>query len=73
MEKASGVKLSSNITISAGDEFLESGPISDSPDTSYCRNLAIYSTGDKGQELSSDSSVVATILLLLSIKLTLVL
>jgi hypothetical protein len=59
IEKASGVKISSNMVLSAGHEFLNSGTIMDASNT-YCRDLSIFSTGDKSSEDSTDNNIVAT-------------
>ena len=59
-EKASGVKISPNLTISAGHEFLLNGPIGFTSNSNYCRALYIYSKGDFESLNSTESSVVAT-------------
>lgn len=60
VEKASGVKISPSLTISAGHEFLINGPISASANNKSCRILSIYSTGDRNLDSSTDGSIVAT-------------
>jgi hypothetical protein len=59
-EKASGVKIGPNLTISAGHEFLVNGPIQATNTSDSCRNTVIYSPNDKNTDQSSGSSVVST-------------
>jgi V8-like Glu-specific endopeptidase len=60
IEKASGVKISSNITMSAGHEFLQNGPIGKTTSTNACRQLSIYSHNDRNNDVSTGNKVVAT-------------
>lgn len=60
IEKASGVKISSDLVLSAGHEFLDGGSIFSSSSDLFCRNLSIYSNGDNNSDTSTDNSIYAT-------------
>lgn len=60
IEKSSGVKISDNLTLSVGHEFLENGPMQDSSSNNYCRNLSIFSPNDRNSDQSTDSSILAS-------------
>ncbi len=60
VQKSSGVKISPELTLSVGHEFLQNGPMQNASDKSLCRNLFLYSFGDKNSNQSTDSSIIAT-------------